>query len=81
MGVGWEVDGREGDVAEEAGGRAFVEADETEITYDPEGGAFGWCAFCCGFDELALDLEADFDDFERVREDLFFDLANSQNKG
>lgn len=65
--VGREVDGGEGDVAEEAGGGTFVEADEAEVLDDPHGGAAGDVG---GFGDFALDLEPDFDNFERVGEDL-----------
>ena len=74
MVVGWEVDRGERDVAEETGGGTFVEADETQVSNDPHRRAPG-CAFD-GFGDLALDLEADFDDFEGVGEDLIVD-----NKG
>ena len=66
--VGREVDSRERDVAKEAGGGAFVEADETEILDYPHCGAPG-DAFN-GFGDFALDLETDFDDFEGVGEHL-----------
>ena len=66
--VGREVDGREGDVAEEAGGGPFVEAHKTKVLDDPHCGAAG-DAFDV-FGELALDLEPDFDDFEGIGEDL-----------
>lgn len=65
--VGREVDGGEGDIAEEAGGGAFVEAHEAEVLDDPHGGAAGDVG---RFGDFALDLEADFDDFEGVGEDL-----------
>lgn len=68
MVVGWEVNGREGDIAEETGRGTFVEAYETEVANDPDcratwggGGGFG---------NFTLDLETDLDDFERVGEDL-----------
>jgi len=65
--VGGEVDGGEGDVAEEAGGGAFVEADQAEVLDDPHGGAAGDVG---GFSDLALDLQPNFDDFEGVGENL-----------
>jgi hypothetical protein len=67
--VGGEVDCGKGDVAEEAGGGAFVEAYEAEVADYPHGGAAGG-AFDV-FRYFALDLESDFDDFEGVGEYLF----------
>lgn len=68
MVVSGKVDGGEGDVAQETGGGAFVEADEAEVFDDPDGGAAGGVGD--GFGDFALDLETDFDDFEGVGEDL-----------
>ena len=64
-----EVDGREGHVAQQARGRAFVEPDQAEVLNDPHGGAAG-DAFG-GLGDFALDLEPDFDDFEGIGEDLW----------
>jgi hypothetical protein len=70
--VGGEVDCGERDVTEEAGGGAFVEAYEAEVAHYPHGGAAGG-AFDV-FGDFALDLEADFDDFEGVGEYLFLEV-------
>ena len=66
--VGGEVDSRERNVAKEAGGSTFVEADETEIFDYPHCGTPGDAIN--GFGDFALDLESDFDDFEGVGEHL-----------
>ena len=66
--VGWEIDSGEGNVTQQAGGGAFIEANQAEILHDPHGRA-ALDAFD-GFGDFALDLEADFDDFEGVGEDL-----------
>ena len=66
--VGREVNRGERDIAKEAGGSAFVEADETEIFDNPHCGTPG-DAFN-GFGDFALDLETDFDDLEGVGEHL-----------
>ena len=66
--VGREIDSRKRDIAKEAGGGAFVEADETEVLDYPHCGA-PWDAFNV-FGDFALDLETDFDDFEGVGEHL-----------
>ena len=66
--VGREVNSGERDIAKEAGGSAFVEADETEIFDNPHCGTPG-DAFN-GFGDFALDLETDFDDLEGVGEHL-----------
>ena len=68
MVIGGEIDGREGNIAEETGRGTFVESHETEVTYDPHGGA-PRSAFN-RFGDFALDLEADFDNFQGVGEDL-----------
>ena len=68
MVVGGEVDCGERDVAEEAGGGAFVEPDQTQVADDPHCGAAGGTFDVLG--NFALDLESDFDDFEGVGEDL-----------
>jgi hypothetical protein len=75
--VGGEVDCGERDVAEEAGGGAFVEAYEAEVAHYPHGGAAGG-AFDV-FGDFALDLEADFDDFEGVGEYLFLHILGKGN--
>lgn len=68
MVVCWEVDRGKRHIAEETGRGAFVEADETQIPYDPHcassGGALN------GFRNFALHLKTDFDDFERIGKDL-----------
>lgn len=65
--VGREVDPGKGNIAEEAGAGAFVEADETKVADDPHGGAAGDVGVLGHF---TLHLETDFDDFERIGEDL-----------
>ena len=69
MVVGGEVDCGEWDIPQKAGGGALVEANETEVLDDPHGGAF-FEGGAGGFGDFALNLEADFDDFEGVGEDL-----------
>ena len=68
MVVGREIDSGERDVAKETGRGSFVETHQTEVLHDPHrrtaGNAFDV------FGELALNLETDFDDFERIGEDL-----------
>ena len=68
-----EVDCREGHIAEQARGSAFVETDKTKIAHNPHGGAPGG-AFD-GFRDFALDLETDLDDFEGVGEDLLHETS------
>ena len=68
MVVGGEVDGGEGNIPEQAGGCSFVETDETEVLDDPHCGAAG-SAFH-RFGDFTLDLQANFDDFKGVGEDL-----------
>ena len=65
--VGGEVNGGEGDVAQEAGTGALVEPHEAKVLDDPHCGAAGDVG---GFGDFALDLETDLDDFEGVGEDL-----------
>ena len=66
--VGWEVDGREGHVAKEAGGGALVQTHETQVAYNPHGGPPRGVGD--GFRNLALYLQSDLDDLEGVCEDL-----------
>lgn len=63
-----EVDGREGDVAQQARRRALVQAHQAEVAHDPHGRPLGRALDALG--HLALDLEADLDDLEGVGEDL-----------
>lgn len=71
MRVGGEVDGGEGDVTEETGTGALVEADETEVPDNPEGGAARGSTFHAGvFRNFTLDLKANLDDLKGVSEDL-----------
>lgn len=65
--VAWEIDGGKGDVTEKTGTSTFVETDETEILDDPHGRASGNVSM---FGHFTLHLEADFDDLERVCENL-----------
>ena len=65
--VGREVDSGEGNIAEEAGRGAFVEANEAEVLDDPHGATAGDVG---GFGDFALNLQADFDDFKGISEDL-----------
>ena len=69
MVIGREVDGGEGDIAEEAGGSTFVKPDETEVLDNPHGGA-ARDAFN-SFSDLALHLKPDLDDFQGVGENLW----------
>lgn len=62
MVVSWEVNRGERDIAEETGGGALIEADETKILYDPEGRAAG-DAFDI-FRDFPLYLEPNLDDFK-----------------
>ncbi len=66
--VCWEVDSRKGDVAEQAGGSTFVEADESKVLDYPHCGAPRSPVH--GFGDFALDLETNLDNFEGVGEDL-----------
>lgn len=77
--VCWEVNSRKGDVAEQAGGSAFVKADETKILDYPHCGAPG--SPIDGFGDFALHLETDLDDFEWVGEDLDTGQYYSQGSG
>ena len=68
VGVGREVDGREGHITEQARRRALVQTDQTEVADDPDGRPLRRTLDALG--HLALDLKTDLDDFERVGEDL-----------
>lgn len=67
MVVAGEIDGGEGDVTEKTGTSPFVETDETEVLDNPHGRASGNVGV---FGHFTLHLEADFDDLERVCENL-----------
>lgn len=67
MVVAWEIYGGKGDVTEKTGTSTFVKTDETEILDDPHGRASGNVSM---FGHFTLHLEADFDDLERVCENL-----------
>ena len=68
MVVGWEVDGGEGNVAEETRGCTLVETHQTEVLDNPHRRATrdAFERLCC----LSLDLKTDLDDLEGVGEDL-----------
>ena len=73
MAISGEVDGRKGNIAEQAGRSALVQSNETQISYDPHGRSLR-CSFD-GLGDLSLHLETNFDDLERVGEDLKMDLS------
>ena len=68
MAVGGEVDGRKGNIAEQAGRCALVQPNETQVSHDPHGRSLR-CSFD-GLGDLSLHLETNFDDLERVGEYL-----------
>src|SRR6478735_1308727 len=68
MAVGGEVDGGKGNIAEQARRSALVQSNETQISHNPHGRSLR-CSFD-GFGDLSLHLETNFDDLERVGEDL-----------
>lgn len=68
MVVGWEVNSREWYVSKETGGSTLVKAKNTQVFDDPHGGSTRGTFHVLG--DLSLYLETDFDDFERIGEDL-----------
>lgn len=74
VGVGRKVDCAKGDVAEETGRGTLVESHCAEAADNVEG-SLTFCGVDAGFGEFALDLEADFHDFEGVGEDLPSDVV------
>lgn len=73
MVVRGEVDGGEGDIASQTRRRSLVETAETEVADVPHGSLPDWCHSTdidALLEGLALDLETDLDDFERIGEDL-----------
>lgn len=69
MGICREVDGRERDIASQTSCCAFVETDQTQVADDPYSRPLRGSLDAL-LDRFALNLESNFDDFERVGEDL-----------